>query len=173
MPNFLIYPILLTIIASYIRLNNNTLLSSHPLIYILLHIESALMVSFPSLSRNIYSVFPVKSTIMAKEIRLNGKQVRISPRFAYTEYKVHGAIFKSATLDLRQKSIKRTIEYHKRFCSIYVQQSRLQNLEGVLFIEPISLDDMNSQPCYKLQIDDEQLQKLGNITLLSFTIIAA
>ncbi len=171
--NFSIYPILLTDLASYTRLNDNTLLSLHPPTYILLHTESALMVLFPNLPHNIYPIFPVKSTVTAKRTRLNRKQIGISPGFAYTEYKVQGAMFKSATLDLRRKTIKKTTESHKRFCSIYVQLSRVQSLEGVSLLEPISLDDINDQPHHELQTEDERLQKLGDITLSSFTNAAA
>ncbi len=99
-PNFSIYLILLTDLASYTRLDENTLLSSHLPIYILLLTESVLMVFFPNLPRNVYPVFPVKSTVTAKGTRLNRKQIGISPGFAYTEYKVQEATFNSATLDL-------------------------------------------------------------------------
>ncbi len=87
---------------------------------------------------------------MAKGTRLNRKQIEISPGFAYTEYKVQRATFKSATLDLRRKTIKKTAESYKRFCFIYVQLSRVQSLKGVLLLEPISLDDINKQPHHEL-----------------------
>ncbi len=105
--DFSIYAILLTDLASYTRLDNNTLLSSHPPTCILLHTKSALIVLFPNLPYNIYPVFPVKSTVTAKRTRLNRKQIGISPGFAYTEYKVQGAMFKSATLDPQHKTIKK------------------------------------------------------------------
>ncbi len=168
-PNFSIYPILLTDLASYTRLDENTLLSSNPPTCILLHTKSALMVPFPNFPRNVYLVFPVKSTVTAKRTRLNRKQIGISPGFAYTEYKVQGATFKSATLDLRCKTIKKTAKSHKRFCSIYVQLSRVQSLEGVSLLKPISLDDINNQPHHELRTDDERFQKLRDITLSSFT----
>lgn len=69
--------------------------------------------------------------------------------------------------------IKKTIESHKRFSSIHLQLSRLQSLERVSLLKPISLDNINNQPHYELQIDDEQLQKLGNIMLSLFTNEAA
>ena len=105
---------------------------------------------------------------MTKGTRLNRKQIGISPRFAYTKYKVQGAMFKSAILDLQQKTIKRTVESHKQFYSIYMQLLKLQSLERVSFLKPISLDDINNQPHHEFQTDNEQLQKLENITLLSF-----
>lgn len=80
------------------------MLSSHPSIYILLHIEFTFTVRFRSFPRNVYLVFPVKSTVMVKETRLNKKWIEIYPEFAYTKYKVQGAMFKFAILDLQQKN---------------------------------------------------------------------
>ena len=39
---------------------------------------------------------------------------------------------------------------HKQFYSIYMQLSRLQGLERVSLLEPISLDNINNQTYYKL-----------------------
>ncbi len=144
-PHILIHSILLIIVlGSYTRLDNNTLLSSCPPICILLHTESALMVPFPNLPHNVYPVFPIKSSVKAKGATFKRKQIGITLGFAYTKYKVQGATFKSATLDLRQRTVKKTTENHKRFCSTYVQFSRLQSLEGVSLLEPISLEDVNN-----------------------------
>ena len=79
-----------TNLASYTRLDNNTLLSSHPPTYILLHIKSVLMVPFLSFLRNIYPVFPIKSTVTAKKIRLNKKQIGISPDLLIPNRKFKG-----------------------------------------------------------------------------------
>ncbi len=121
----MIYPILLTNLASYTQLDDNTLLSSHPPICTLLYTEFALMLRVPNLPRNVYPVFLMKSTVTAKGIRLNKKQIGISLGFDYTEYKVQGAMFKSATLDLQYKTIKKTAKSEKRFCSISAQLSRV------------------------------------------------
>ncbi len=105
--NFSIYPILLIDLASYTRLYHNTLLSSYTPTCILLYSESVLMVPFQNLLRNVYPIFPVKLTVIAKRTRLNRKQIRICSGFPYTEYKVQGATFKSATLDLQCKTIRK------------------------------------------------------------------
>lgn len=55
---------------------------------------------FLNLLCNVYLVFPVKLSAMAKEATFNRKQIRITLRFAYTKYKVQRAMFKSVTLDL-------------------------------------------------------------------------
>lgn len=166
--NILIYPTLFTVIASYIQLNDNTLLSLHPPTFILLYTESAFMVPFLSILRKVYQVFPVKLTVMTKEIRFNSKQVDISFVFDYTKYKIQRAMFKSVTLNLWRKLIKKTIESYKRFCSIYKQLSSLQSLERVSLLEPILLNNMNNPPHHKFQIEDERIQKLRDITLSWF-----
>lgn len=75
-------------IASYTKFDNDTLLDSHLSIYILLYTDSALMVHFLNLPPDIYPVFQSKSTVDAKGTNLNRKQIVITLRFAYTEYKV-------------------------------------------------------------------------------------
>lgn len=54
-----------------------------------------------------------------------------------------------------------------------MQLLRLQSLEGVSLLEPISLDNNNNQCHHELQTDNEQLQRLGDITLSSFTNVVA
>lgn len=113
------------ILASYTRLDNNTLLSLYPRIYILFYTDSMLMMFFPNLLSNIYSVFPSRLFIIAKGTRLNKKQIRITPGFAYTEYRVRGVTFKSGVLDLKCKANKLSTESYKRFYSTYIQLFRV------------------------------------------------
>ncbi len=160
---------MLTDLAFYTWLDDNILLSSHPPTCILLHTESSLMMFFPSFPRNVYPVFSVKSTVTTKEIRLNTKKIGISLGFAYIKYKVQRAKFKSATFDLQRKTIKKIAESYKRFCYIYMQLLRVQNLKGVSILEPILLYNINNQPHHELRTDNERLQKLKNIMLLFFT----
>ena len=170
--NFLSCFILLTILASYTRLKNNTLLSSHCFTCILLHTNSTLMVPFPNLLLNVYPVFPIKSAIIAKKTRFNRKQIRITSGFAYNKYKVQGATFKSLTFDLWHKLIKKSTKSHRRFCFIYVQLFRLQSLEKVLLLKPLFLNNIINQPYHEIQAEDDLLPKLGNITSLSFANVA-
>ena len=77
--------ILFMALVSYTKLDNNILLSIYALICILLHTNSALIVLFQSFPPNIYPVFLVKSTVTARKTRLNRKQIKITPGFAYTK----------------------------------------------------------------------------------------
>lgn len=153
-------------LRSYTKLDHNTLLNSHLPHCILLHTDSPLMISFPSLPANIYPVFLVRSIVTAKNTRLNRKQVGITPGFAYTKYKIQGATFKSAVLDLRRRSKKKAGKYHKRFYPTYIQL--LQSLDGLSLLESIQLDNIKNQPHHDLQAEDNRLQVLGKRTLLLF-----
>lgn len=59
-------------------------------------------------------------------------------------------MFKSMTLDLHQKMIKKTTQSHKQFYSVYVQLLRLQSVEEIFIVKPISLNNINNQTPYKL-----------------------
>lgn len=144
------HKILFMALVSYTRLNNNILLGLHPPICILLYTNSTLMMLFPSLLPNVYPVFSVKLTVTARKTRLNRKQIRIIPGFIYTKYKVQGAMFKSAVLNLQRKTSNRSTEYHKWFCSTCVQLFRLQSLKKVLLLTPISLGKINNQLYHQL-----------------------
>lgn len=71
-------------------------------------------------------------------------------------------------LDLQRKTSNRSMECHKRFCSTYMQLSRLQSLKRVSFLASISLSNINNQLHHQLLVEDNRLQKLGDITSLSF-----
>ena len=75
-------------LSFYIKLNNNTLLSLYPSIYILLYTSFTLMVYFLSLLPNVYLVFFIKLTVIIRKTRLNRKQIRITLRFVYIKYKI-------------------------------------------------------------------------------------
>lgn len=70
--------------------------------------------------------------------------------FAVTDYKVQGATFQIAVLDLHRKSNSGSGGSHKKICSTYVQLSCLQTLDGVQLLQPIILEDIGSKPDLKL-----------------------
>ena len=137
--------LLLILLRSYIRLDNNTFFSLNQLYYILLHIDLVLIINFASFPLNIYLVFLVKSIIIAKNTKINKKQIEIMPRFSYTKYKVYRAIFKLLVFNLQRKSKKIVDKYHNYFCSIYIQIFKLQNLEALSTLKLIILHNINNK----------------------------
>lgn len=62
------------LLESYTKLNNNTYLSSYLPYYILLHTSLILIIDFSRFLLNITLVFLIKSIIVTKKIKINGKQ---------------------------------------------------------------------------------------------------
>ena len=115
-----------TILATYSRLDPVTLLSSHLARYILLQREKNLKTPFSTLPPNVYLVFPDRSSIKLAQGSISRLQLPITLGFALSDYKVQGATFESAVVDLKRQSKVFAAAGHKRFCSTYVQLSRLQ-----------------------------------------------
>ena len=86
----------------------------------------------------------------------------MTPGFAVTDYEIRGATFRSAVLDLRMGNKGASWGAHKRFCSAYVQLSRLQSSEGVQLLEQIRLEDINNKPHSKLLEASLSLDDISN-----------
>ena len=84
----------------YIRIDSHTLLYSYQLYYILLYTDLPLTIPFPRFLSNVYLVFSVRSIVIAKMTNINKHQIELTLGFAFTEYKVQRATFKSTVLDL-------------------------------------------------------------------------
>ena len=91
-------------------------------------------------------------------------QIPLTPVFAVTDYKVQGAMFKTAILDLQRSQFTNNVSL-KAFCSIYVQLFRLQSLEDVQLLQTISLKDINNQPNSRLPQATIKLDVLSRNTL--------
>ena len=94
----------------------------------------------------------------------------MSPAFALTDYKVLGSTYQNVTADLHYLSrARRDDAIHKRYCSMVVQLSRPQSLEGLHLLELLSLYDLEYHPHPKLHEEDEHLQKLVDETMHLWT----
>lgn len=111
--------------ASYIWITSYILLFFHQLYCILLYTDLPLTIPFLGLPSNIYLIFLIRLVVTVKMTSVNKDQIRLTPGFVFTKYKVQEAIFKSAVLNLQHKSKKREKESSKRFCFIYIQLSWL------------------------------------------------
>jgi hypothetical protein len=93
-------------------------------------------------------------------------QVPISPAFALTEYKVQSSTYGNAVLDLRRQFKPREAEaFHKEYCTINVQLSRLRTRKGVHLLQPISLSDLDIRMHPLLYKEDRRLQQLAAVTM--------
>lgn len=92
----------------------------------------------------------------------------MTPGFVVTDYKVQGATFRTAVLDLHRKSNSGSGGLHKKFCSTHVQLSHLQTLNGVQLLQSIMLEDIESKPDPKLQ--EESLNIKSDVVIMVFSI---
>ncbi len=121
------------------------------------------------LPENVFPVFPARSTLTMRGISVTSLQIPMTLGFAITDYKVQEATFRTVVLDLHRDSKARDKGLHKRFCSTYVQLSRLQTLDGVGLLQPITLDDIGSKPHLKLQNESLKIDNMSDQTLMLWT----
>jgi hypothetical protein len=99
-------------------------------------------------------------------MKVNRHQVPVSPAFALTDYKVEGSTYRIAMLDLCQQSTAcKNESTHKKYCSVYVQLTRLQSREGVRLLQPITLRDLNNKMNPELHNEDNRLQQIAAATM--------
>jgi hypothetical protein len=96
------------------------------------------------------------------------KQIPICPAFCLTDYKIQGTSLDSAILDLRDDRKSRGRDSHRRFCSTYVQLSRLRSLAGLHLLQPIEMCDLQHAPDPQLLGEMQRLQALELETLAAW-----
>jgi hypothetical protein len=87
------------------------------------------------------------------------------PAFCLTDYKVQGSTLKSAILDLKDNPKARGQDHHRKFCSTYVQLSRLRSLRGLHLLQKIEMKDLRFDPDPEMLIEMQQLQDLEKDTI--------
>lgn len=93
------------------------------------------------------------------------KQIPICPAFCLTDYKIQGATLTSAILDLKNDKGNRRHDSHRKFCSTYVQLSRLRTLTGLHLLQPVGMNDLRHSPDSQLFDEMQRLQELERETL--------
>lgn len=93
------------------------------------------------------------------------KQVPLCPAFSLTDYKVQGSSVISATLDLKDRARVRSQDHHRKYCSLYVQLSRLHSLTGLHLLEKLEMRDLSYRPDPQLLNEMLRLENLQKETL--------
>jgi hypothetical protein len=93
-------------------------------------------------------------------------QVPMSPAFALTEYKVQGSTYAHAVLDLSRPSMARGKDAaHNRYCSVYVQMTRMGFMKKLRLLQPVKLSDFANRMHPELVEEDLRLQRLAAVTI--------
>lgn len=87
--------------VTYIWINSHILLYSYQAHYILHYTDLSLTLAVPKLAFNMYIVFSIRSVVTAKKTSFNRYQIRLTPDFVFTEFKVQRMIFEFAVLNLQ------------------------------------------------------------------------
>jgi len=91
------------------------------------------------------------------------------PAFSLTDYKTQGSTLTTAVLDLKDDPSAKGQDEHKKYCSIYVQLSRLRSLDGLYLLQEIEMKDLRFRPANGLLAEMERLQKLERETMAAWT----
>ena len=90
------------------------------------------------------------------------------PAFSLTDYKVQGSTLTTAVLDLKNDPTAGGQGDHKKFCSMYVQLSRLRSLSGLHLLQKIDMNDIGFRPHEYLVAEMERLRQLEETTIASW-----
>ena len=92
----------------------------------------------------------------------------MSPSFSLTDYKVQGATLAAAILDLKNDPTIRGRDRHQKFCSLYVQLSRLQSSKGLCLLQKLDMADIQFGPDPRLSTELERLRELEKETIAAW-----
>jgi hypothetical protein len=130
--------------------------------------------SFPELVPDIIPIFPSTGIVTIQNMSVIRSQIPITPAWAMTDYKIQGSTCDAVTLDLhRQNSDFLGEPSQTVYCSIYVQLTRVETLDRLFLLRPVTLNDLNCKPHKLLQLEDERIAALDKTTDLAWKHIEA
>ena len=110
-------------------------------------------------------IFCLSGPVKIGNLSVTRHQAPITPAWAITDYKVQGTTYDAVTLDLHRKSTSsKDGSSHKRYCSVYVQLTRVRSLQDLSLLQPITLNDVNAKPDKRLIVEDQRISQLAMST---------
>ncbi|KAJ5100153.1 hypothetical protein N7532_007154 [Penicillium argentinense] len=85
-----------------------------------------------------------------------------------SDYKGQGSTLASAILDLKDDPTIRGLDRHRKFCSTYVQLSRLRSSEGLHLLQRLDMKDLQFEPDPRLLSEIQRLQELEKQTMAAW-----
>ena len=122
---------------------------------------------FDGLDAKIIPVFPLERSNTVKGRSLRRRQVPMRPAFSLTDYKVQGSTLMTAVLDLKDNPTSKG-DHHKKYCSTYVQLSRLRSLDGLHLLQRIDMDDFRFRSDIQLLSKMERLGRPEQETMIAW-----
>lgn len=94
----------------------------------------------------------------------------ICPAFCLTDYKVQDSTLPAAVLDLKNDPARRGQDSHRKYCSLYVQLSRLRSFQGLYLLQNITTDHLRFIPDPDLLVEMERLRDLQARALAAWSL---
>ena len=139
------------------------MLCSQPPVCVLFQRDTVNHQAFEGIDEDCIPVFASTFSVRVGNMWVRRHQVPMSPAFALTKYKVQ---WSTHMLDLARRTYgTREDAAHSRHCSGYVQLSRLQMMDNLWLLEPITLGDLRKKMHRELVAKDLRLQQLAAVTL--------
>ena len=124
---------------------------------------------FPGIGSTATPIFCSSGSVKIGNMSVTRHQVPVTPAWAITDYKVQGSTYEAVTLDLHQQSISsKDGSSHKRYCSCYVQLTRVRSLQGLSLLQPVTLKDFNAKPDKLLLVEDQRIAQLATSTEIAW-----
>lgn len=151
--------------AELFELSDLYILCTKPPATVLFKHNRSTSIEFASLENGVMPIFPLERSITVKQHSVRRKQVPLCPAFCLTDYKVQGSTLTSAVLDLKDDPRFKVQDRHRKYCSMYVQLSRLRSLTGLNLLRSITMIDLQHQPDPQLLSEISCLRDLEKETL--------
>ena len=124
--------------------------------------DSTTNAMFPEMGSTATPIFCLSGSVKIGNMSITRHQVPVTPAWAITEYKVQGSTYEAVTLDLhRQSTSSKDGSSHKRYCSVYVQLTRVPSLQGLSLLQPVTLGDLSGKPDKLLVVEDQRIAQLA------------
>jgi hypothetical protein len=132
-----------------------------PPAYILSKPHKARDTGFQDLEPSVMPAFPLERSITLKCYSVRRKQVPMCPAFCLTDYKVQGATLTAAILELKDDPTIRGQDRHRKYCSMYVQLSRLRSSKGLHLLQKLDMQDLRFGPDPQLLTEMKDCRNWG------------
>jgi hypothetical protein len=126
--------------------------------------------TFPGIGSTASPIFCTSTSVQIQDMSVVRHQVPVTPAWAITDYKVQGSTYDTVTLDLHRRGNYNS-ESHRRYCSNYVQLSRVKTLAGLNLLQPVTLGDLSCNPDKLLVQEDQRIARLAMCTEISWAQI--
>jgi hypothetical protein len=144
------------------------ILCTKPPACVLVRQETSKHPAFEDLEAAVVPVFPIERSINIQKYSVRRRRVPMCSAFSLTDYKVQGLTLTTAVLDLKDNSTVRGQNKHKKYCSIYVQLSRLRSLDDLYLLREINMSDLRFRPHNGLLAEMERLGALEQETMTAW-----